>query len=100
MAAAPWRLAYIQGSPGVGNRDVMIGEYGIPNDRMDRTAAADLAPVANGAIRILHAAQVMSVGCFPASSSYLGFGGRLSLFPPLVRRCTSGRGTTRSFLKT
>jgi hypothetical protein len=43
-------IAYIQGSPGVGNRDVMIGEYGIPNDPMDTTAAADLTAVANGAI--------------------------------------------------
>ena len=43
-------IAYIQGSPGVGNRDVMIGEYGIPNDPMDATANADLTAVANGAI--------------------------------------------------
>ena len=43
-------IAYIQGSPGVGNRDVMIGEYGILNDPMDATATADLTAVANGAI--------------------------------------------------
>src|SRR5215831_11248687 len=50
-------IAYIQGSPGVGNRDVMIGEYGIPNDHLDATAAADLTAVANGAL-------VMGVSAF------------------------------------
>ena len=50
-------IAYIQGSPGVGNRDVMIGEYGIPNDLTDTTAATDLIGVANGAI-------AMGVGAF------------------------------------
>lgn len=43
-------IALIQGSPGVGNRDVMIGEYGIPNDSMDTTVAADLTAVANGGL--------------------------------------------------
>jgi hypothetical protein len=50
-------IAYIQESPGVGNRDVMIGEYGIPNDLTDTTAATDLIGVANGAI-------AMGVGAF------------------------------------